>query len=368
MPKSSSDALITAILDVVAGLDLSSTLERIVASAVQLADAKYGALGVIGQDAHLKDFFHYGLEDNQVTMIGHLPQGEGVLGLLIKHPEAIRIADLTQHPASFGFPPNHPAMKSFLGVPVRVRGEIFGNLYLTEKQSAAEFSAEDEELVKALAGAAGLAIENSKLSSTIQKIAVFEDRERIARDLHDLVVQQLFATGMTLEAVSKRVTDEGDRQKISAAVDDLDATIKQIRQSIYALTSGPGDNIGLRRRVMNELESFSGVLLSPPSISFEGPVDSLVNERQADQVIATVRELLANVVKHAQAQTIQVIIKVTKNLLIVEVSDDGIGIAYKIQKSGLENLRKRAEQLNGEFYVERRSPKGTRAIWSIPLT
>jgi signal transduction histidine kinase len=368
MPKSSSDALITAILDVVAGLDLSSTLERIVASAVQLADAKYGALGVIGQDAHLKDFFHYGLEDNQVTMIGHLPQGEGVLGLLIKHPEAIRLADLTQHPASFGFPANHPAMKSFLGVPVRVRGEIFGNLYLTEKQSAVEFSAEDEELVKALAGAAGLAIENSKLSSTIQKVAVFEDRERIARDLHDLVVQQLFATGMTLESISKRVENTDDKQKLSQAVDDLDKTIKQIRQSIYALTSGPGEAIGLRRRVMNELESFSGIFESTPSVTFDGPVDAIITERQSDQVIATLRELLANAAKHAEATNIQVIIKAARNQLSVEVSDDGKGIAYNIKKSGLENLKKRAEQLKGEFYVERRSPKGTRAVWSIPIS
>jgi signal transduction histidine kinase len=353
-------------MDVVSGLDLSSTLERIVASAVQLSNSTYGALGVLGSDGTLKDFFHHGLDDNQVNKIGTLPEGKGVLGLLIKYPESIRIADLTKHPASFGFPQNHPPMKSFLGVPVRVRGEIFGNLYLTEKIAAAEFTEEDEDLVTALAGAAGLAIENSKLSLTIQQVAVLEDRERIARDLHDLVIQQLFATGMSLQSIVKRVDNEDDREKLSNTVDELDQTIKQIRQSIYALTSVT-DNISLRRRVMNELESFSGLLHSTPSISFDGPVDSLVTERQADQVVATLRELLANVAKHAEAQHINVVVKVAEGHLIIEVKDDGVGIAYEIKKSGLENLRKRAEQLQGDFSVERLRPHGTRAIWTIPI-
>lgn len=353
-------------MDVVSGLDLSSTLERIVASAVQLSNAKYGALGVVGSDGTLKDFFHFGLEDNQVSMIGHLPEGKGVLGLLIKYPESIRIRDLTHHPASFGFPANHPPMKSFLGVPVRVRGEIFGNLYLTEKLNDPEFSEEDEDLVRALAGAAGLAIENSKLSLTIQQVAILEDRERIARDLHDLVIQQLFATGMSLQSISKKIENEEDRDKLTASVDDLDKTIKQIRQSIYALTSST-ESISLRRRVMNELESFSGVLRSMPSITFDGPVDSLVNERQTDQVIATLRELLANVAKHADAPHITVVVKVSAGQLQVEVTDDGKGIGYDIKKSGLENLRKRAEQLKGSFSVERLRPHGTRAIWTIPI-
>jgi signal transduction histidine kinase len=257
-------------------------------------------------------------------------------------------------------------MKSFLGVPVRVRGEIFGNLYLTEKIDAQEFTEEDEDLVKALAGAAGLAIENSKLSLTIQQVAVLEDRERIARDLHDLVIQQLFATGMSLQSIAKNVESDNQRTILTNSVDDLDKTIKQIRQSIYALTAA-SDTISLRRRVMSELEGFAGVLKSMPSISFEGPVDSVVTERQADQVIATLRELLANVAKHAEAQHIKVKIKVAERILSLEVADDGKGIGYDTKKSGLENLRKRAEQLKGEFSVERLRPHGTRAIWQIPI-
>jgi signal transduction histidine kinase len=119
---------------------------------------------------------------------------------------------------------------------------------------------------------------------------------------------------------------------------------------------------------MNELESFSGIFESTPSVTFDGPVDAIITERQSDQVIATLRELLANAAKHAEATNIQVIIKAARNQLSVEVSDDGKGIAYNIKKSGLENLKKRAEQLKGEFYVERRSPKGTRAVWSIPIS
>ncbi len=158
--------------------------------------------------------------------------------MLIVDAEPLRLPDLTEHPASYGFPPNHPPMRSFLGVPIRVRDEVFGNLYLTDKQSAEVFTDVDEELVVGLAAAAGVAIENARLLARVHELVLVEDRERIARDLHDTVIQRLFATGMSLQstlAAASRATRGAHSVRIADAVDDLDSTIKEIRTAIFAL-------------------------------------------------------------------------------------------------------------------------------------
>jgi signal transduction histidine kinase len=366
--KSQDTELFKGIMSVVADLDLQTTLETIVTTAVNLVEAKYGALGVVSNKGGLQDFFHYGMPENQVKMISHTPEGRGVLGVLVQYPEPIRLTDLSKHPASFGFPENHPPMKTFLGVPVRVRGVVFGNLYLTEKKGGAEFTPEDEELAVGLAVAAGLAIENARLFSKTQAIAVYEDRERIARDLHDLVIQQLFATGMTLESLARRDPDSPEAKKISQAVDDLDHTIKQIRQSIYALTTPENEGVSLRRRVMHEVEGFTVLLGTTPSITFEGPVDSMASDREINQVVAALRELLSNAVRHAQATSVSVVLQIVEDHLALTVSDNGVGIPETVSRSGLENLRKRAESLGGSFETSRRFPTGTQAQWKIPLS
>ncbi|WP_420883985.1 GAF domain-containing protein [Micromonospora sp. CPCC 205547] len=156
-------ALLDAVVGIGSDLDLRSTLQRIVQAACELVGAQYGALGVIGSDRMLHDFIIHGISPELHAKIGDLPHGRGVLGLLIDEPRPVRMPDITQHPKSYGFPPHHPPMHSFLGVPVRIRDQVFGNLYLAEKQGAAEFSEDDEEIVVALAAAAGVAIENARL-------------------------------------------------------------------------------------------------------------------------------------------------------------------------------------------------------------
>ncbi|MEY4322854.1 MAG: hypothetical protein RL410_635 [Actinomycetota bacterium] len=369
MTQHKEDLLVAAIMDVVAGLDLRSTLQSIVGAAVALSHAQYGALGALDTEGNLKDFIYFGMPENQVKLIGHRPEGRGVLGLLIAHPHAVRLKDLSQHPASFGFPEHHPPMKSFLGVPVRVRGNIFGNLYLTEKHNEEEFTQEDEESVTALAAAAGLAIENARLFERSQKLAVYEDRDRIARDLHDLVIQQLFATGMQLEALARKPErPEEEVEKIRVAVDALDSSIKQIRQTIYALTNPQAEVVTLRRRVMHEVEAYSQLLGSTPSITFEGAVDALTTEHLADHLIAALRELLSNAMRHAKARSLSVSVQVLDGHLVLTVSDDGVGIELQARQSGIANLRKRAEELGGSFEIGRRAPSGTRAKWSVPVT
>src|SRR5918993_5677482 len=196
--------LLDAVLTVGMDLDLPAMLERIVEAAVELVGATYGALGVLDDSGtRLAQFITVGIDDETHRAIGDLPEGHGILGLLIVDAKPLRLPDLSEHPDSYGFPPNHPPMRSFLGVPIRVRDEVFGNLYLTDKTSAEVFTDIDEELVVALAAAAGVAIENARLHNLVREMALLEDRERIARDLHDTVIQRLFATGLRLQAAAR---------------------------------------------------------------------------------------------------------------------------------------------------------------------
>ncbi|GAB7028727.1 GAF domain-containing protein [Streptomyces sp. NPDC021749] len=155
--------LLDAVLAVGSDLDLEVVLHRIVESAVALVDARYGALGVLGEEETIKQFVTVGIDEEAIARIGHYPRGEGILGLLIRHPEPLRLANLAEHPASAGFPAGHPPMASFLGAPIRVRDQVFGNLYLTNKQSGAEFDTDDEAVLRTLAAAAGVAIDNARL-------------------------------------------------------------------------------------------------------------------------------------------------------------------------------------------------------------
>ena len=159
----------------------------------------------------LSQFITTGIDADARATIGHLPEGHGILGLLIVDAKPLRLPDLAEHPDSFGFPPNHPPMRSFLGVPILLRDDVFGNLYLTDKTTADAFTDVDEELVVGLAAAAGVAIENARLHAKVQELALLEDRERIARDLHDTVIQRLFATGMSLQGTARLVRAGAER-------------------------------------------------------------------------------------------------------------------------------------------------------------
>jgi signal transduction histidine kinase len=161
--RDSLQSLLDAMLAVASGLELESTLRRIVSVAIELVDASYGALGVLGSDNYLSRFVYVGIDPETRANMGDLPQGHGLLGQLISDPKPLRLRDLSKHPVSVGFPPNHPPMGSFLGVPVRVRDEVYGNLYLTEKKGGGEFTADDEVVVQALAAAAGIAVQNAHL-------------------------------------------------------------------------------------------------------------------------------------------------------------------------------------------------------------
>jgi signal transduction histidine kinase len=365
--------LLDAVVAIGADLDLAAMLQRIVEAATDLADARYGALGVLDPTRTvLSEFITVGIDDETRARIGELPKGHGILGLLIADPRPLRLPDLREHPESFGFPPNHPPMRSFLGVPVLVRGEAFGNLYLTDKQSDEVFSDVDEEQVVALAAAAGVAIENARLHSRVRDLVLLEDRERIAMDLHDTVIQQLFAVGLSLQGMVRLLGDSDATRRIQSAVDDLDATIKQIRSTIFALDApARGPMSGVRDRVLVLATEMGDVLGFDPRVRFEGPIDSTIDERIAEELVSVLREALSNVARHAKASRVDVLVLVDGDTVTVQVDDDGVGPAGAdpdhVGGLGLRNLRARAQRLGGSFTLEPGSPGGSTAVWSIPL-
>jgi signal transduction histidine kinase len=523
-------ALLDAVVGIGSDLDLRSTLQRIVEAACALAGARYGALGVLGADrSDLSDFITHGIDPATHAKIGDLPHGRGVLGLLITDPHPVRLPDITKHPDSYGFPPHHPPMHSFLGVPVRTRDQIFGNLYLAEKQGADEFGQDDEEIVIALAAAAGVAIDNARLFTlarrrerwlaataeitsvllgTVQRtealrliarrarevsgaelvlvmlydeanaryaievadgadplcgelagklvpvepavatafgrekyravenlraalewpgpvpdspamavplagpdtlhgvlivtqpagqpptdedaaqlstfagqaalalervraqeerqqLVLLEDRERIARDLHDVVIQRLFATGMHLQAAVHQAAP-GVAQRINAAVDDLDATIRDIRRSIFELRAPTGPS--LRTELNETAEAAAQALGFRPVLDTSGPVDSAIPDDIKPELVAVLREALSNVARHSQAIGARISLRVAGGEVVLCVEDDGIGFDPSRARGGVVNMGERAHDLGGSFEIgAAREGTGTMLTWRVPI-
>jgi len=534
--------LLRANQTVVGNLTLPVLLRRIVEAACELAKARYGALGVIDTTGGLEQFVHVGMDVDAVARIGHLPEGKGLLGALIEDQRPIRLQKMTDDPRSVGFPEGHPPMTSFLGVPVRVRDEVFGNLYLSECENG-EFTAEDEELVSALAATAGVAIENARLyeearrrqdwlqastevsqqllsaegeepllliarracqiadadvvtvvlptpdgqrlivevaagkgaedltaftfpientlaglvlhsgnpilvgdadedpSYTVhlsqvlavgpvmvlplgspqavrgalvigrlrgrhrfadadlemamtfanhaaialeladartdqQRLVLLEDRDRIARDLHDHVTQRLFAIGLTVQSVANVLGGDETASRLTRVVSDIDETIRQTRTSIFQLRGPLGPETGtVRTRLLIVAAEVSGVLGFEPQVRFSGPIDAVVPEPVVEDLVAVLREALTNAARHAHASRVDVDIAATTLELSLTVADDGVGLGDTQRRSGLANLRQRAELHGGSLTLTRSEweraasdPEGTRLIWTIPLT
>ncbi len=366
-------SLLSAALVVESDLDLDATLRRFVSEAVRLSGARYGALGVLDESGTgLAQFVVSGMTHAQIARIGHSPTGKGVLGLLIADPKPIRLADIASHPASTGFPPGHPPMTSFLGVPIQLRDTVYGNLYLTDKQGAPEFTEEDVDLIRALSTAAGIAIENARLHEQVAKLAMADDRERIARDLHDTVIQRLFAIGLSLQSVVPPVSRAGAggaAERIEEAITNLDDTIRQVRTAIFFLEAAPETRKGLRARILRVTAEAAVGLGFEPQVRFAGAIDSQVGEVTANALLASLQEMLLNVEKHARASTVVVDVTLEKGEVILGVVDNGAGLPASGPAGGGEgiaHLVSLATGLGGTC-VLRNAPSGGSAVyWSAP--
>jgi signal transduction histidine kinase len=350
-------------------LELPALLRHVVEEARSMTGARYAALGVLNEDrTGLSEFITVGLSADDEKRIGARPTGRGMLGLLISHPEPLRTADLGAHAESFGFPPSHPPMTSFLGVPIKVRDEVYGNLYLTDKVGWSEFTHDDQALVQVLALAAGIAIENVRLHQQVQVVAVYEDRDRLARDLHDTVIQRLFGVGLKLQSMAGRVP--GDvAGELASTVAEVDRVIERIRSTIYQLGMG-GDDRGVRDSVLALVRELSSITGFEIQVSFDGPVDTAVPLHVAEHLLATTREAVTNIGRHAHATDASVTLSVRDGECQLVVVDNGSGLDDSNVREGgmgLANMRHRAEKLGGSLVVEGGTSGGTSLTWTVPL-
>jgi signal transduction histidine kinase len=362
--------LLTAVMAVGSDLDLPALLRRIIEAATELVDAHYGALGVLDdRGAGLSEFITTGLSEAEIERIGPLPKGHGILGLLIAEPKPLRLPDLTRHPNSYGFPPGHPPMHSFLGVPIRLRRQVFGNLYLTDKTSGAEFTDDDVEVVSTLAHAAAIAIENARLHSRLREATLSEDRERIARDLHDTVIQRLFATGLSLQSVVRIIQPEDAARRVELAVSDLDNTITQIRTSIFELETTQ-ETTGLRVELLKIAKDASRILHFEPNVNFSGPIDSVITKDQELAMLAVAREALSNCARHAAAKQVDITTTAGTDSILLTIVDDGRGFDMhgNTGGNGLRNLARRASELGGSLVITSESGGGTTLRWQVPVS
>ena len=357
--------LIEAAAAVVGAGDLEQVLRSLVAEAKGATGARYAALGVIGEHGVLTEFLHEGLTDEQTARIGALPTGKGVLGTLVRENRTIRLDSIADHPDSYGFPPNHPPMRSFLGVPVAAGGRAFGNLYLTEKDGG--FTDDDVMLVEALSRIAGSAVTTARLQERLRSIAVGEDRERIARDLHDSVIQDLFAVGLALQGISERVTDPTAASTIEDSVDRLDAVVESLRAYIFQLRTTTG-----RRQLDERLQELVSRMGSayPASVALEIAIDGLPTGILEDEVFMFVTEALSNALRHSRGTEVAVVVDADASWVRVLVEDNGIGFdpAASAGGMGLANLAARAKRLGGDAEVKSEIGKGTIVEVRLPLS
>ncbi len=353
-----------------ADLDLSTLLRHFIEEARSMTGALYGALGVLNDDGTaLTEFITVGLESDDEAKIGTRPTGRGVLGLLITDPRPVRLANLGSHPDSFGFPSNHPPMTSFLGVPIKVRDKVYGNLYLTDKIGWSEFTGDDEDLVGALALGAAIAIENNRLHERLRQVAVYDDRDRMARDQHDTVIQRLFAVGLSLQATAGTAAGAGVADRLNSAISDLDDTISQVSSAIYELGSAE-INSGIRAGILVLVRELTPVVGFDVRLTFDGAVDTMISDQLAEHLLAVVREAVTNVGRHAHATEATVSLSVKDGLCRLQVIDNGRGLdgADACEGGlGLVNLRRRAEKLPGQFATETPEAGGTTLIWQVPV-
>jgi signal transduction histidine kinase len=365
-------ALDAAVRGISGVLDVEEVLQLIVDRLRELVAAQYAALGIVDEAGLILQFVTSGITDEERKAIGDLPRGHGLLGLIIRENRSYRIPDIAAHTESYGFPPNHPPMGSFLGVPATVRGKVVGRLYLTNKRGAAEFSADDQALVETFAQHAAIAIDNARLHGQVQRLAVVDERDRISRELHDSIIQSIYAVTLSLEDVPELVrTDPAEAgERADEAIDALQGVIRDIRNFIFGLRPLLVDAGGLidgLRTLADELRRNTAT-----EVEIAGDEPEGLSMKIMAELLAIAREALANVARHAGAAHVSVGLSASDNTFRLEIADDGRGLELGAVAAsghhGLANMRKRAEVLGGTFDIRSGEGEGTHIVVAIPRT
>lgn len=368
VPRTRLEALDDASKALAVDLSLARVLQRIVDNAARLVRARYGALGVVGDDGYLSDFITTGISAEERARIGRLPRGHGLLGVLIRQGEPMRVSNIGRDPRRIGFPPHHPPMTSLLGVPIRARNEVVGDLYLTDKIDAPEFSADDQHMIEMLAAHAGVAIENARLYEQLREVTLLRERERIGRDLHDGIIQDIYAATLRLEILADDFP--GDvRARLGDINNHLSGVIRDVRAYIHGLRprelDGPllSDSIAALVRETNERGDLSAVF------NVDGEAHHLPAE-VSGTLLRIVREAISNVIRHARAQHLEVRLKYGARGVTLVMSDDGRGFDVKARRGashhGLRNMRARVDEAGGTFSVRSSPDSGTTVTATLP--
>ena len=364
-------ALNSAGMSLTSELDSAAVLQRVVDQAREVASARYAALGVFDQSGTVEQFITSGITDEERALIGPLPHGLGLLGLLQREPHALRLRDIKDHPASVGFPPNHPPMRSFLGTPILWRGTALGNLYLTEKKAGGEFSSDDEQAVATLAAQAAIAIENARLYAQTERVSVLEERHRIGMDLHDGAIQSLYGLGLLLEGAAERIEREpaAAREVIMRGVDRLNAAIADLRSYVLGLRPVRGSDRPLTESLRNLAEQARSNALLEVEVAVSDEAAQALDRAAREATFYIAADALGNVARHARAQRASLRLFLRDSRVVLEVTDNGVGFDYAnaTEGHGLRNMRERAFAVGGQLHVEAAPGSGSRLRFELPI-
>ena len=354
---------------------VSAVLQRVVDISRELSGARYAALGVLDESGKLKAFLTSGIDEADRVAIGELPSGKGLLGAMLDRTEPLRIDTMSDHPNSGGFPPGHPKMTSFLGVPIRYKGRAVGSLYLTDKHGGSSFDQDDEEIVRLFSNQAAVAIQNALLNEQIQALAVETERTRISREMHDGLAQVLGYINTKAQAVEQFITNK-DLESAGDHLNEMSETARQayreVREGILALRTQVGTDRSLSDALNEFISEFQHQMGGSTKVKQTIPDTMNLNPPQEVQILRIVQEALTNTRKHAHAKTVSVTIKQQDEELQVEISDDGQGfnpLAVKREEwphLGLQTMQERAEAIGGTFEIESTPGKGTKVRVFIP--
>jgi signal transduction histidine kinase len=365
-------ALNKAALAISRDLELDQTLQHIVDSARELVSTRYAALGVFNSEGELETFVYSGLTPKEADDIGSFPEGLGLLGAVLDSTRPIRVADVHQDARSQGTPEGHPSVTNFLGVPITGRDEVQGNLYLTDKISGDEFTDADEELITIFASHAAVAIKNARLYREVGRLAIVEERSRIGMDLHDGVIQSIYAVGLTLESAQMILEEKPDeaRELLNQSIAGLNHAIRDIRNFILDLRPRrfEGDLTAGIARLVREFQANTMVEVD---VTGSEELSDSIAPAVSQAVFLTAQEALANIARHARASCVGLDLSQDPDSIRLKVADDGRGFDVQQQDQtvghGLANMRTRAEELGGNFAVESELEQGTTILLQLPL-
>jgi len=370
-------ALHEAGLAITGELDLETVLQTVVDEARDLAGARYGALTLLGDGDNVEAFLTSGIDRDLLERLGPAPENHGLLGVVLREGRALRMADLTQDRRSTGFPRAHPPMHSLLAVPIRSHGRILGSLYLTEKASSSEFDASDEDRLDRFATQAAVAIESARLHRRVQVLAVTEERERIAREMHDSLAQVLGYVNTKAQA-AQALLEGGQSERAAAQIGQLAQAARDAYADVRENILGLRTSIGPERTLIDTLSDYLQRWQDQNAIAAELDTGSLESDNLGlspmteIQLLRILQEALANVRKHAEASSVRVSLRAEDGVIRATIADNGRGFDPEtigrsdFPRFGLATMRERTEAVGGALEIDATPGQGTEVRVRVP--